>query len=98
MSDIVANKFDELCDRYAKKQVALRFDFRKFVTSTLHIKRSDVYSHNIHPMGTKHQAFGLYLYWTTKPTTTSLIYSAPLRHNDLFYSKGIGRTWVLPIK
>lgn len=52
----------------------------------------------ISPMGTKPQTFGLYLYWITNPANTSLIYSAPLRHNDLFYSKGIGRTWVLPVK
>lgn len=52
----------------------------------------------ISPMGTKPQALGLYLYWSTNPTDTSLIYSAPLRHNDLFYSEGIGRTWMLPSK
>ncbi len=50
----------------------------------------------ISPMGTKPQTFGLYLYWINSPANTSLIYSAPLRHNDLFYSRGIGRTWVLP--
>lgn len=52
----------------------------------------------ISPMGTKPQALGLYLYWSANPTNTSLIYSAPLRHNDLFYSEGIGRTWMLPSK
>lgn len=56
------------------------------------------YNSLISPMGTKPQTFGLYLYWITNPANTSLIYSAPLRHNDLFYSKGIGRTWVLPVK
>ena len=50
----------------------------------------------ISPMGTKPQTFGLYLYWSTNPADTSLIYNAPLRHNDLFYSEGIGKTWILP--
>lgn len=52
----------------------------------------------ISPMGTKPQTFGLYLYWSANTVNTTLIYSAPLRHNDLFYSKGIGRTWLLPSK
>lgn len=50
----------------------------------------------ISPMGTKPQTFGLYLYWTTNPADTSLIYNAPLRHNNLFYSEGIGKIWKLP--
>lgn len=59
---------------------------------------SSKYNCLISPMGTKPQTFGLYLYWLTNPANTSLIYSAPLRHNDLFYSRGVGRTWVLPTK
>ena len=32
----------------------------------------------------------------TNPQNTILIYGAPLRHNELFYSHGIGRSWALP--
>lgn len=49
------------------------------------------------PMGTKPQTVGLYLYWASHRKNNSIIYSAPLRHNDLFYSEGIGRTWILPV-
>ena len=28
--------------------------------------------------------------------TKNLIYGKPLRYNEMFYSKGIGRTWSLP--
>ena len=49
------------------------------------------------PMGTKPQTIGLYLYWASHQKNNSLIYSAPLRHNDLFYSEGIGKTWLLPL-
>lgn len=52
----------------------------------------------VSPMGTKPQAIGLYLYWSKNPSNTTLIYSSPLRHNDLFYSKGIGRTWLLTVQ
>ena len=52
----------------------------------------------ISPLGTKPQTLGLYLYVATRPSNTSLIYGAPLRHNDLFYSHGVGPTWRLPFK
>lgn len=48
MSDIIIKEFDKLQDRYAKNQKAIKFSFRKFVRTNLNIKRSDVYSHNIH--------------------------------------------------
>ena len=48
MSDIINKKFEELKDKYQKKQTAIRFNFRQFVSTNLHIKRSDVYTHNIH--------------------------------------------------
>lgn len=54
------------------------------------------YNHIISPLGTKPQTLGLYLYLSTNPLNTVLIYGAPLRHNELFYSRGIGRSWVLP--
>lgn len=60
-------------------------------------KYSD-YNILIAPLGTKPQALGLYLYWSNNSSKTTLIYNTPLRHNNLFYSEGIGRTWVLPVK
>ncbi len=48
MSDIIERKFEEIEDKYSKKQTAIRFNFRQFVSTNLHIKRSDVYTHNIH--------------------------------------------------
>lgn len=54
------------------------------------------YNHVISPLGTKPQTVGLYLYLSTNPVNTVLIYGAPSRHNELFYSRGIGRTWFLP--
>lgn len=48
MSDIIIKEFDKLQDRYAKNQKPIKFSFRKFVRTNLNIKRSDVYSHNIH--------------------------------------------------
>lgn len=48
MHDIVAKKFQELEKKYSEKQTALKFNFRQFVSINLHIKRSDVFTHNIH--------------------------------------------------
>lgn len=56
------------------------------------------YNHIISPLGTKPQTLGLYLYLREDPTNTVVIYGAPLRHNNLFYSEGIGRSWIIPIK
>jgi len=55
------------------------------------------FNHIISPLGTKPQVLGLFLYLIKNPPNTNLVYGAPLRHNDPFYSKGIGRTWVIPI-
>jgi hypothetical protein len=54
------------------------------------------YNHIISPLGTKPQTLGLHLYLSANPPNTVLIYGSPARHNELFYSKGIGRSWVLP--
>jgi len=54
------------------------------------------YNHIISPLGTKPQILGLYLYLSTNPSNTVLIYGAPLRHNEPFYSRGIGDSWILP--
>ena len=47
-NDIVAKKVAELKKQYSNKQTPLKFSFRKFVSANLHIKRSDVFTHNIH--------------------------------------------------
>lgn len=54
------------------------------------------YNHVISPLGTKPQTLGLYLYISTNPSNTILVYGSPLRHNEPFYSRGIGRSWILP--
>lgn len=54
------------------------------------------YNHIICPLGTKPQTLGLYLYLSTNPPNTVLIYGSPLRHNEPFYSQGIGKSWILP--
>lgn len=64
----------------------------------LSLKSYEKYNHIISPLGTKPQTLGLYLYMSSNPINTILIYGAPLRHNELFYSKGIGRSWILPAK
>lgn len=48
MDDIIAKKFAELKKQYSTKQAPIKFNFRKFVSVNLHIKRSDVFTHNIH--------------------------------------------------
>lgn len=47
------------------------------------------------PLGTKPQALGLYSFWRKYPGTFSIIYAQPLKHNERFFSTGIGRTWLL---
>ena len=54
------------------------------------------YNHIISPLGTKPQTLGLFLYLLDNPANTVLIYGTPSRHNELFYSRGIGRSWSLP--
>ena len=49
----------------------------------------------IAPLGTKPQALGLYLFWRKHPAQFSIIYASPLKHNKLYYSTGIGKTWLL---
>ena len=53
------------------------------------------YNHMISPLGTKPQTLGLFYYLSNNPSDTILIYGSPIRHNHLFYSKGIGRSWIL---
>ena len=47
------------------------------------------------PLGTKPQALGAYLYTKNAVDPPALIYAGPLRHNESFYSHGIGPTWLL---
>jgi hypothetical protein len=47
------------------------------------------------PLGTKPQVLGLYLFWRMHPNKFSILYAQPLKHNELFNSTGIGRTWLL---
>jgi len=56
------------------------------------------YNHVISPLGTKPQTLGLYLYISTNPANSMIIYGSPLKRNDPFYSQGIGRSWALPFR
>jgi hypothetical protein len=47
------------------------------------------------PLGTKPQALGVYTYVRRALDPPAIIYSSPLRHNQNFYSHGIGSTWLL---
>jgi hypothetical protein len=47
------------------------------------------------PLANKPQAVGLYLFWRNNPGRFSVVYAQPLKHNEPFYSEGIGRTWQL---
>ncbi len=49
----------------------------------------------VSPLGTKPQVLGLYLFWRLHRTRFSILYAQPLKHNELFNSTGIGRTWLL---
>lgn len=49
----------------------------------------------IAPLGTKPQILGIYLFWQKHKGNCSLIYAQPLKHNERYYSKGIGKTWEL---
>ncbi|TET89579.1 MAG: hypothetical protein E3J35_09225 [Methanomassiliicoccales archaeon] len=64
--------------------------------STLRSPQYSKYNHIISPLGTKPQTLGLYQYLSSNPRDTVLIYGSPLRHNEPFYSEGIGRSWLLP--
>lgn len=47
------------------------------------------------PLGTKPQAIGLYSFWRLYPNSFSIIYVQPLKHNEKFFSEGIGKTWLI---
>jgi len=50
------------------------------------------YHCSISPLGTKPQALGLYLFWRQHKGKFSIVYAPPCKHNESFYSKGIGKT------
>jgi len=47
---------------------------------------------SIVPLGTKPQALGTYVFWRKNRGNFSIIYAQPLKHNERFFSTGIGRT------
>ncbi|MGD0921571.1 MAG: hypothetical protein ABSA70_07390 [Terriglobia bacterium] len=47
------------------------------------------------PLANKPQTVGLYLFWRENPGRFSIIYAQALKHNEPFYSEGIGRSWQL---
>jgi hypothetical protein len=47
------------------------------------------------PLGTKPQIVGIYFFWRRFPNTFSVLYAQPFKHNETFFSTGIGRTWLL---
>lgn len=50
----------------------------------------------IAPLGSKLQTVGLYYFLSKYPEAASIIYASPLRHNETYFSKGIGRTVLVP--
>lgn len=50
---------------------------------------------SIAPLGTKPQTLGVYLFWRRNRGRFSVIYAQPLRHNERFFSEGIGNTLLL---
>jgi hypothetical protein len=53
------------------------------------------YARVICPLGTKPQAVGAYLYSRVAIDPPALIYTGPLRHNHSYFSRGLGKTWVI---
>ena len=49
----------------------------------------------ISPLGTKPQTLGVYNYIRKSDDPPAIVYAGPLRHNHAFYSRGIGKTWIL---
>jgi hypothetical protein len=53
------------------------------------------YARLICPLGTKPQAVGAYLYSRMAIDPPALIYTGPLRHNHSYFSRGVGRSWII---
>ena len=56
--------------------------------------RSD-YSRALCPLGTKPQVVGSYMYLRECLDPPAVMYSWVLRHNDYYYSRGIGNRWII---
>ena len=56
--------------------------------------RSD-YSRALCPLGTKPQVVGSYMYLRECLDPPAVMYSWVLRHNDHYYSRGIGNRWII---
>ena len=80
----------------SRNPVLVASQLQRILTDTLTDTSYSHYNQLITPLGTKPQLLGLYLYYALNPENTILLYGAPLRHNEIFYSYGIGRTWELP--
>jgi hypothetical protein len=76
----------------SRNPIVVAAQLRELLSSSAYLQ----YNHIISPLGTKPQTVGLHLYLSTNPPNTTLVYGSPARHNELFYSKGIGRSWILP--
>ena len=57
-------------------------------------QRSD-FSRAICPLGTKPQTLGSYLYLRNCVDPPAVIYSGALRHNHSYYSRGVGKKWLI---
>ena len=55
----------------------------------------DDYAGIVCPLGTKPQTLGIYDYVRKTDDPPAIVYAGPLRHNHMFYSEGVGETWVL---
>jgi len=49
----------------------------------------------ISPLGTKPQTLGLFAYLREAHDPPAVLYASPLRHNQSFFSHGIGKSWIL---
>jgi hypothetical protein len=49
----------------------------------------------ISPLGTKPQTLGIYCYVRECLDPPAVLYASPLRHNHEFFSRGLGRTWII---
>ena len=57
----------------------------------------DDFARIICPLGTKPQTLGAYNYIRESDDPPAIVYASPLRHNHAFFSKGIGKTWILKV-
>ena len=68
---------------------------RETLIDILGRSRRDDFARIICPLGTKPQTLGIYNYIRESDDPPAIVYAGPLRHNHVFYSKGIGKTWML---